>query len=131
MSLRITLRDGERMIVNGAVLRARGRCEIAVENRVSILRGREIMQPEEATTPARRLYLACMMAYIDEAGRERHNAELLDLLGDLVRAFENEKARAACVAFAEGVARGDYYAALGQCRRLIDHEGAALARIAA
>ena len=129
MSLRITLRDGEQMVVNGAVLSARGRAEIIVENRVSILRGREVMQPSDATTPARRLYLACMMAYIDLAGRDRHQDDVLALLGDLMAAFETPNAKAACIAFAQSIATGDYYAALGACRKLIDHEAVALARV--
>uniref|UniRef100_UPI001952E735 flagellar biosynthesis repressor FlbT n=1 Tax=Enterobacter hormaechei TaxID=158836 RepID=UPI001952E735 len=71
--LRITLRDGEKAIVNGAVIRAVGRTQLAVENQVSILRGREIMRPEEATTPARQLYFAAMLAYIDPANRDDHH----------------------------------------------------------
>lgn len=131
MTLRITLRDGEQMVVNGAVLRARGRAEVVVENRVSILRGREVMKPEDATTPARRLYLACMMAYIDEGARDAHQNSIVALLGDLLAAFETVNAKAACVALAQCVATGDWYRALGQCRKLIDHETTAIARIPA
>jgi len=131
MTLRITLRDGEQMVVNGAVLRARGRAEIVVENRVALLRGREVMRPEDATTPARRLYHACMMAYIEEAHRDRHQDEIVTLLGELVAAFETVNAKAACVALAQCVALGDWYRALGHCRKLIDHEATAIARLEA
>lgn len=129
MTLRITLRDNEQMIVNGAVLRSRGRSELTVENRVAILRGREVMQPEEATTPARQLYLACMMAYIDEGGRTGHQNRVVDLLGDLAEAFETPSAKVACAALASFIALGDNYRALGECRKLIDHEATALARL--
>lgn len=129
MTLRITLRDREQVVINGAVLRSRGRSELTVENRVSILRGREVMQPEEANTPARRLYLACMMAYIDENGRPAHQDSVVDLLGDLVVAFETPAAKGACVALARFIALGDHYRALGECRKLIDHETTALSRL--
>ena len=129
MTLRITLRDGEQMVVNGAVLRSRGRSELTVENRVSILRGREVMQPEDAVTPARRLYLACMMAYIDEAGRDAHQNQIIGLVGDLVAAFETPAAKGACVSLARFIALGDHYRALGECRKLIDHEATALSRL--
>lgn len=129
MSLRISLRDGEKMIVNGAVLCATGRTELVVENRVAILRGREVMSPAEATTPARRLYLACMMAYIDEAGRPAHQDSVVALIGDLVGAFDTIAARGACVEFARLAALGDYYRALGVCRTLIEYEEVALGRL--
>lgn len=129
MTLRITLRDGEQMVVNGAVLRARGRSELVIENHVAILRGREVMTPAEATTPARRLYLACMMAYIDPANRDAHHGVVVDMLGDLVAAFETPSAKAVCIAFAQAIAVGEHYRALVACRKLIDHETTALGRV--
>jgi flagellar protein FlbT len=131
MTLCISLRDGEKMIVNGAVMRASGRVELAVENRVSILRGREVMNPAEATSPARLLYLACMMAYVDEGGRDVHHDRLIALLGELTAAFHAPAAHMACLEFARLVALGDHYRALGICRTIIEHETAALARMPA
>lgn len=123
--LRITLRDGEKAIVNGAVLRAVGRTQIAVENQVSILRGREVMQPEEATTPARQLYFAAMLAYIDPANRGQHQDDVVALIGGLVATLTAPEARAACIAFAHDMAIGDYYKALTAARELIGFESVA------
>ncbi|WBY09481.1 flagellar biosynthesis repressor FlbT [Sphingomonas sp. 7/4-4] len=123
--LRITLRDGEKAIVNGAVLRAVGRTQIAVENQVSILRGREVMQPEEATTPARQLYFAAMLAYIDPANRGQHQDNVVALIGGLVATLTAPEARAACIAFAHDMAIGDYYKALTAARELIGFEDVA------
>ena len=120
--LRITLRDGEKAIVNGAVLRAVGRTQIAVENQVSILRGREVMQPEEATTPARQLYFAAMLAYIDPANRDQHHDTVVALIGNLVATLTAPEARTACIAFAHDMAHGDYYKALSAARELIGFE---------
>ena len=123
--LRITLRDGEKAIVNGAVLRAVGRTQIAVENQVSILRGREVMQPEEATTPARQLYFAAMLAYTDPANRGQHQDNVVALIGGLVATLTAPEARAACIAFAHDMAIGDYYKALTAARELIGFEDVA------
>jgi len=123
--LRITLRDGEKAIVNGAVIRAVGRTQIAVENQVSILRGREVMQPEEATTPARQLYFAAMLAYIDPANRAQHQDDVVALVGNLVATLTAPEARAACIAFAHDMATGDYYKALSAARELIGFENVA------
>lgn len=123
--LRITLRDGEKAIVNGAVIRAVGRTQIAVENQVSILRGREVMQPEEATTPARQLYFAAMLAYIDPANRAQYQDDVVALIGTLVATLTTPEARAACIAFAHDMATGDYYKALSAARELIGFENVA------
>lgn len=129
MTLRISLKDGEKMIVNGAVVRAVGRTDVVVENKVSLLRGREVMTPEEATTPARRLYVACMFAYIDgEGGRAGHQERIVALLGDMVHALEAAEAKAICARIARRLAAGDYYRAMGECRALIAYETQALAR---
>lgn len=120
--LRITLRDGEKAIVNGAVLRAVGRTQLAVENQVSILRGREVMQPEEATTPARQLYFATMLAYIDPARRTEHQDAVVALVGSLVVTLTAPAAREACIRFAHDIALGDFYKALASAREIIAFE---------
>ncbi len=131
MALRITLRDGEKMILNGAVVRAVGRTQLALENNAAILRGRDVMSPEEANTSAKRLYFACMMAYIDPDDLERHRNSILVLLGELIGAFQLPEAKAVCAAFAEKVATLQFYRALADCRWLIGYEAEALARLPA
>lgn len=129
MSLRISLRDGEKMVINGAVLRAVGRTDLIVENHAAILRGREVMAPEEADSPARQLYFTCMMAYIHPEELTTYQGRMLDQLRDLIEALEAEDAKAACISFAHRVAKRDYYRALSDCRTLIQYETEALARL--
>jgi flagellar protein FlbT len=130
MTLRISLKDGEKMIVNGAVLRAVGRTDLVVENHAALMRGREIMSPDEATTPARRLYFACMLGYLGgEDGVQAQHEAIVELLGDLMGAFETEEAKAICASIAHRLATRDYYRALADCRTLIAYETKALARI--
>ncbi|QIG79666.1 flagellar biosynthesis repressor FlbT [Stakelama tenebrarum] len=117
--LRITLRDGEKAIINGAVVRAIGRTKLLIENRVSILRGSEVMQPEDATTPARSLYFTCMMAYVDLEQRDAHNDRILSDLQLVLKQMQQPAAQAACVRFANHLARNDYYRALASARELI------------
>lgn len=129
MTLRISLRDGEPVIVNGAVLRARGRTELHLENEATILRGRDVMKPEEATSPAKRLYFACMMAYIDPSNPEKHRPAVLEGLEALLGALVSREAKSVCVSFAQKVASGNFYAALADCRWLIAYEADAMSRL--
>lgn len=122
MSLRISLRDGEKVIVNGAVLRSVGRTDLRLENGASVLRGRDVMTPEEANSPARRLYFACMMAYISEDDRAAHQDAIIELVREMLGALKAPEAQAACVTFAQKVACQQFYAALSECRWLINYE---------
>ena len=129
MALRITLRDGEKMILNGAVLRAVGRTQLCLENGAAILRGRDVMTPAEAETPAKRLYFACMMAYIDPDNLDRYREDILVLMGDLLAAFTSIESKAIFATFAEKIATNQFYRALGDCRWLIAYETEVLARV--
>ena len=128
MALKIWLRDGEKVVVNGAVLVALGRTRLAIENHAAVLREREIMTSEEADTPARRLYFAAMKAYVDEPARDRYQDQVVLLLHALLTAIQSEEAKALCVGFARHIAAGDFYRALGVCRELIAYESVALGR---
>ena len=78
MPLRISLRPGERFVVNGAIVKngVRG-TDLLLCNRVSVLIEKDIMQPEEAQTPARRIYFPIMLMYLDEGRREDAHVELV------------------------------------------------------
>ena len=55
MPLKIELKPGEKFIVNGAVMVAgKSGASLALRNQAVLLRGRDVMQESEATTPARR-----------------------------------------------------------------------------
>ncbi|MBR0550914.1 flagellar biosynthesis repressor FlbT [Stakelama marina] len=127
--LRISLRDNEKIVINGAVLRSSGRTDIVVENEAAILRGRDVMAPEDADTPAKRLYFACMMAYLDPENLVQHQSHILTLFEQLIHALEAPEAKANCVAFARRVAACDFYRALTECRALIAYEAEALGRL--
>ena len=129
MALRISLRDGEKMIVNGAVLRSVGRTDLSIENNAAILRGRDLMTPEEANTPARRLYFACMMAYVDQGEVASHQDDIIRLVSELIEALQSPEAKSVCISFAQKVATGQFYKALGDCRWLINYESEALGRV--
>lgn len=125
--LRITLADGEKAIINGAVIRSVGRTQLCIENRVALLRGREVMRPEEATTPARRLYFAAMLAYIDPENREAHHEAVVGLLAAVLETSERPDMQSQCIRFAHEMARGDHYRALTACREVMAMEAEALA----
>ena len=55
MALKLSLKPGERFVVNGAVLQnGDRRAVLLLQNKASVLREKDIIQPEDATTPATR-----------------------------------------------------------------------------
>ena len=66
MPLKISLGPGEKIIIGGAVITNGGmRCKLSIENRVTVLREKEIMKEAEANTPCRKIYLVVQLMYID------------------------------------------------------------------
>jgi len=124
--LRISLRDGEKVVVNGAVLRAIGRTQFVIENKASVMRGSEVMAPEEATTPARQLYFHTMMAYVDPAGGEEHKNQIIAALQKVMVLLPSPEAGAISASFATKAASLRFYKALADCRQLMRLEAEAL-----
>jgi flagellar protein FlbT len=121
--LRISLRPGERFVVNGAIVKngVRG-TDLLLCNRVSVLIEKDIMQPEEAQTPARRIYFSIMLMYLDEGRREDAHVELVARLAEFMGAIHNPAMLAECVSISNEVSAGEYYRALVRCRKLISYE---------
>ena len=123
MPLKLSLKPGEKFVLNGAVL-ANGdkRTSLVIQNKACVLREKDIMQPEEANTPSRRIYLAIMMMYLDgEASEEPYNEFALRMT-EFMGAIANPAILAACVAISRDVAQGAYYKSLIGCRKLFDYE---------
>lgn len=65
MPLKFTLRPGEKVIVNGAVIgRGDEPGSFFLYNKANFLRGREVMKEESADTIEKQLYLAIQLIYL-------------------------------------------------------------------
>ena len=64
LPLKLSLKPGEKFVLNGAVLQNGDRRAVLIlQNRASVLREKDIMQPEAVVTPARMIYFPIMMMY--------------------------------------------------------------------
>ena len=73
LPLKLSLKPGEKFVLNGAVVQnGDRRTVLLLQNKASVLREKDIMQPEEVVTPARMIYFPIMMMYLDEPGALRH-----------------------------------------------------------
>ena len=82
MPLKLTLKPGERVIVAGAVLtNGPTVAHLQIENRVPLLRQRDILTEAEATTPCKKIYLVIQLMYIGGG----LTSELAQVYWELVR----------------------------------------------
>jgi flagellar protein FlbT len=126
-TLVLELRQGDTMIVNGAPIRFRNRCRIELTAKARFLFGKQIMPPEEATTPARRIYFALQTAYIGtEEERERALAVAHRLIGEFQAATTSSLARMLLDRALAAAEADECYVALKLARRVIRHEEAVL-----
>ncbi len=131
MALKITLKPNERAVINGAVvINGDRRASLTIENAASILREGDIMQPEDATTPARRIYLPVMLMIMGAGATPRLFEDYRRRLEEFAGAVSDPVALSVCASLAAKVANGDFYKALRLCRRLISYEDARLNHVA-
>src|SRR6187431_788298 len=86
MALRIELKPGERILIGESVLvNGDQRASFLVEGQAPILREKDILTPEQADTPAKRIYLAVQLMYTSRDARAHHDVYFA-LVRDIVQA---------------------------------------------
>ncbi len=121
MPLKITLKPHERMIVGGAVItNGKAKCDLLIENKVSILRQKDIMSEKDADSPCRKIYFTIQLMYIDEENLIEHQNTYWKLVQDIVKAAPSMLALIDQIS--EHILNNKYYQALKLARKLIDYE---------
>ncbi|MCH8685092.1 flagellar biosynthesis repressor FlbT [Pedomonas mirosovicensis] len=123
MALKISLKPGEKFVVNGAVLtNGDRRSTFVIQNKVSILRERDIMTEEQANTPAKRIYFVVMLSYLDSERAKSYYQTFVERMSDFMGAIQNQEIKLICVQISMDMMRGEYYRALTGCRKIVEYE---------
>jgi len=121
MALKLTLKPNEKMIIGGAVItNGNSKSNLIVENKVPILREKDILNEAEANTPGRRIYFAIQLMYIDETNVVAHHNSYWGLVKDFLSAAPSQIA--VIDSMNEFILQRQYYKALKLCRELIEYE---------
>ncbi len=129
-NLVLELRQGEMMIVNGAPIRFRTKSRIELTAHARFLFGKQIMAPDQADSPARRIYFALQSAYIgsdDERPRGLESARTL--ITSFKAATTSALAREILDRAMAAAEADDCYQALKLLRRIIRHEDSVMGRL--
>lgn len=130
MPLKLSLKPGEKFVVNGAVVtNGDRRTSLIIQNKASILREKDVLQPDEANTPARRIYFPLMMMYLDPEDSGTYYDDFVIRMTEFMGAIKSPEALSECVSISRDVMSGQYYKALLRCRKLFAFEGERLSYV--
>jgi flagellar protein FlbT len=111
LPLKFTLKPGEKVIVNGAVI---GRGEepgsFYLYNKVKFLRGREVMKEEQADSLEKKLYLIIQLVYLFPENAPENLVKFEQILAEVTRQRPGDRQKFEEVA--RLVQSEDYYRAL-------------------
>lgn len=88
-TIRLSLRAGEKIYINGAVLTADRKVSLELLNNATFLLEAHVLQPEQTTTPLRQLYFAAQTMLIEPAIAEQARATFKTMLRAMLNAFED------------------------------------------
>jgi len=117
-TLRISLKPGEKIFVNGAVLRVDRKVALEFLNDVTFLLENHVLQPEDATTPLRQLYFIAQMILINPEGKEQSTAIFRKSIVMLLNCFRNDEVLAELKRIDGLVSTGRAFDALKSIRAL-------------
>jgi flagellar biosynthesis repressor protein FlbT len=120
MALRIELKPGERILIGESVLiNGEQRASFLVGGSAPILREKDILTPEQADSPAKRIYLAVQLMYTSRDPRTHHDVYFA-LVRDIVQAAPSTFRYVETIN--NRILTGDLYNALKEAKNLVRYE---------
>lgn len=120
MALKVELKPGEKLLVGNCIItNSDQRTRLFIDGNAPILREKDILTADTANTPAKRIYLAVQLMYIEDdiqIARDAYFALVNEFLAavpsssDIVDQINNE------------ILTGQLYKALKASQRLIEYE---------
>lgn len=117
-TLKISLKAGEKIYVNGAVIKADRKVSLEFLNDVQFLLQHHVLQPEDADTPLRQLYFIAQVMLMNPDGSEKARGMFRESIGKLLRIFNNERLRTGLKHVEKLVADEHVYEAMKEIRAL-------------
>jgi flagellar protein FlbT len=121
MALKLTLKPHEKLIIGGAVVtNGSSTSEFIVENNIPILREKDIMREDQATSPCSRIYFVVQLMYIDEKNLSAHHNTYWQLVRELLEAAPSTLGLIDQISWY--ILGNKYYQALKLTKKLMEYE---------
>jgi len=120
--MNITLRAGERLFINGAVIRIDRKATIELLNDVTFLLETHVMQAEDASTLTRQIYFAVQIMLMDPAASATAAPLARSLIETALGAYRAPELIAGLAGVARSLAKGRHFEAMKTLRGLFPLE---------
>jgi len=120
MALKVELKPGEKLLVGNCIItNSDQRTRLFIDGNAPILREKDILTSETANSPAKRIYLAVQLMYIDE-DVEQAKTSYMELSKDFAEAVPSSVTIVDQIN--NEILTGSLYKALKAAQRLIEYE---------
>jgi len=120
MPLKVEIKPGERIIIGDSIITNDGhRARLFIEGDAPILREKDIMRPDDADTPCKKIYLLIQMMYLADDPRQHHEL-YFQMINDVQTAAPSTMPQ--IEAINNLLLTGVYYKALKAANQLIAYE---------
>ena len=126
-AFKISLKPGEKVYINGAVVRVERKTTLEFLNDVNFLLESHVMQVDDANTPLRQLYFIAQIMLMNPSGAGEAREMFRHSLSMLLAGFENPEICASLKQIDRLVWEGQTYEALRAIRSLFPAEAAIIA----
>lgn len=114
--MNLTLRAGERLYINGAVIRVDRKATLELLNDATFLLETHVMQAADATTPLRQIYFVIQVMLMDPQSARATTRLASGLIDKATSAFEALEIRAGLKSVSDLIGRGRYFEAMKALR---------------
>lgn len=122
--MHITLRPGERLYLNGAVLRADRKVSLELMNDATFILEAHVMHADKAKTPTRQLYFIVQMMLMDPRDTTVPRSLFDEMVARMLTTYEDDSVRVALTKAIQLVAATRYFDALKILRAVFDRDDA-------
>lgn len=129
MALKVELKPGEKLLVGNCIItNSDQRTRLFIDGRAPILREKDILTAETANTPAKRVYLAVQLMYIEDDITTTADA-FFELINEFIAAAPSSAEIVNQIN--NEILTGQLYKALKASQRLIEYEQDLLSNVSA
>jgi len=120
--MNITLRAGERIYINGAVLKVDRKATIELLNDATFLLEAHVIQAHDATTPLRQIYFVVQVMVMDPSAASTTTKLARELIDKASQAFKTQEIKSGLRTVSESIGRSRYFEAMKTLRSLYGFE---------
>ncbi|OKL45309.1 flagellar biosynthesis repressor FlbT [Pseudovibrio exalbescens] len=129
MALKVELKPGEKLIIGESMItNGNHRARLFIEGSAPILREKDIQTVDSADSPAKRIYLAVQIMYLEQK-TDTVRDEYFKLIGQIIEAAPSTVPYVTEIS--KFIIAGNFYKALKEARKLIDYERTLIGHVSA